>query len=306
MKFIYSFIATVIVFLVSTAGISTLAIQNGVVDLPYAQLYAYQRSKVDSLKSTDLLFIGDSSLGNAIDVRLCTSEYNITCTSLALTGAFGYGGSLGMLERALNRTTPKAVIVFQTLDMMSRGVSSKAYSLISPKKSKVLFSNFEDTASTLWNFNYVKVAFKKGLKGAVPPTDMVARDYIVQLNNLSLKPEPVVPEWKKTASPKKIKYLKEIVTLCKEENIPLLYVYGPLAAPSYRGAHKFKSESDALIAATGITMAKGTPFIIPWKEVGDSSDHVNPVFRKKFTRMYLNKILEESHIKKAFQYPVLE
>ncbi len=290
---------TLILILCGSAVFSVVAVKKGIVNLPYAQLLAFQRAKAESIKATDILFIGDSSLGNAVDVTLCASEYDLDCTSLALTGAFGYGGSLGILERALERTTPKAVVVFHTLDMMSRDVSTKAYSLISPKKTSALFSRFEDTVSTLWNYNYVAAIFKYGFTAPVPSEEMIAYDYPRPNEDWSLTPEPSIPQWQPQINIGKLKYLNEIIAVCKEKGIPLLYVHGPLSAPYYRASRKFQPIADSAIRSTGINMPGNTPIMIPWKEIGDSEDHVNPAFRKKYTRLYLDIILAVPSMQRA-------
>jgi hypothetical protein len=242
-----------------------------------------------------VLFLGDSSLGNAIDVSLCEQEYGIHCTSLALTGVFGYAGSLGMLERALEKSRPKVVVLMQTLNMMARPVSDKAYGLVSPLPLAVLSLPFEDACAALWNFDFIVSAVKVGFVPDKPSSALVGRDYIPQGDRLFAGDAqlPQVPEWGVAeVNIEKIKYLQKIVQLCESNSIPLVYAHGPLAEHQFHASRSFQKAAEMEIKKTGITILADTPFVMPLNEVGDSDDHVAPALRAVYTRRYLDKLLK--------------
>lgn len=291
----FKFIAIAFLAIVIPANMLTsYALEKGIINWHYGKLYSYQLNKIAKIEQVDLLFVGDSSLGNAIDVSLCQKENGVLCTSLALTGVFGYAGSLGMIERMLERTRPKAVVLMQTLNMMARPVMDKAYGLISPHRLSVFTLPFEDACATLWNFDFIYSAATARFVPERPSAGLVARDYMPQRKSISLSPEPQrVYGWQASrVNNKKVKYLKKIVELCEKRDIPLIYVHGPLTNPHYKASRDFQQHADTVIASTGVSLLAGTPMIIPWSEAGDSNDHVAPDYRQKFTRLYLAKILK--------------
>src|SRR4051812_2425847 len=82
------------------------------IHMPYEELYAYQMEKLKTAHDIDTVFLGDSSLGNAIDAKLWDQWTGKKSLNLALTSGYGYQGAYVMLENVLaSGLTPKNAII---------------------------------------------------------------------------------------------------------------------------------------------------------------------------------------------------
>ena len=124
-KFLSIVVGLLVLMLGSVLALLYLAQIYGRPDIGYQALVRYQQDKIRS-GVADTLFIGDSSLGNAISVDHWQKITGHQATNLALTGVMGYAGSLVMLENALKYAPVKNVIIMQTPDMMTRSVAHNA------------------------------------------------------------------------------------------------------------------------------------------------------------------------------------
>ena len=96
--------------------------------LPFEFLYQYQRKKIQSKGKYHTIFIGDSSLGNAIDSDFYSNATSNKSINLALTGAYGYAGSYNILKKSIQyHPEIKNVVLMQSLDTLCRSTSYKGY-----------------------------------------------------------------------------------------------------------------------------------------------------------------------------------
>jgi hypothetical protein len=100
--------------------VSWLCLSHGLVGWHFAQLYRYQLAELTVDEPAAVVLVGDSSVGNAVDARAWSSTLGKPVLSLALSGDYGYRGTLNMLRRALRGRQPQVAIVFQTLDIATR------------------------------------------------------------------------------------------------------------------------------------------------------------------------------------------
>jgi hypothetical protein len=102
------------------------------ISVPDRVLLAHQISKFEHPTATTL-FLGDSSLGNAISAARWAELSGHSAANLALTGVYGYAGSYNFLRRALQRGRPDNVVIMHTADMPTRAVWDRAYELTKPE-----------------------------------------------------------------------------------------------------------------------------------------------------------------------------
>jgi hypothetical protein len=75
--------------LILTVGITATGYRLGLVEVANHEIYGYQRDKLGTARTIDIAFVGDSSLGNAINAELFSSLSGHNAVNLALTGSYG-------------------------------------------------------------------------------------------------------------------------------------------------------------------------------------------------------------------------
>lgn len=257
----------------------------------YQQLYFYQLNKLKNHESYSTLFIGDSSLGNAIDSNEfsdLSSQMSVNC---ALTGLFGYAGSYNMLKIA-HRYNPnlKNVIVMQTLDIQTRKIAMDGY-----VRSCTSISDFIETNNKL---DFVKKSIQYirsiPLSFWIKKDKLLVNDYIKQKG--FYKPDSIqVPLSVDKINPNKSMYLVEINKYCLQQKLNMIYIHGPLYKGKIDVSSNYIKETNRILNNNMINVIRQ---IIPIKrsQLGNTDDHVNPKFKKEFTKLYYD-ILKEHLVK---------
>ena len=94
----------------------------------YGALVNHQLAKLEKTdQDVRTVFIGDSSLGNAIDVETWEDLGNGKAHNLALMGHFGYAGMYHMTTRALNRLEPKNVVIMHNILLPTYGLNYEVF-----------------------------------------------------------------------------------------------------------------------------------------------------------------------------------
>lgn len=254
---------------------------------PYQLLVDYQKSKIRA-GLPETIFVGDSSLGNAISAAEWERLTGQKAANLALIGPAGYAGSFATLKAALESgASIKTVVVFQAGNMMSRTVNAEAATLYDAPPNALA------AASHWWrqNMNLVQLgaaltfiaggdSFTDG-----PVGDLIQDDYVVQGPPLP-KDRDYPPLQPSSIKPGKLLYLQKLADLCAEKGITCVYAHGPIAEPVCVASGAYFEKATSLIRATGIPIAAPRPPCIPVDEIGDSGDHVAPGTKAKYTAYY--------------------
>lgn len=247
------------------------------------QLYKYQLTKIENNKNNYTnLFIGDSSLGNAIDsdeFSTLSSQPTINC---ALNGLFGYAGSYNILK-TMHKNHPELenVVIMQTLDMQTRNVSMPGY--VRSINSMGDFTELE----LEYKFKFIEeytaylrstLSFNKGKK------DIISNDYIIQSETLydtsRLKPLSV-----NDINSNKIKFLEKIIDYCRIHNLNLIYIHGPMHEEKIQMSKAYIDFVNLAISNSGITLIKDV-VAIKKDHIGDNEDHVMPKYKKQYTSKF--------------------
>jgi len=284
-KYIYSFFLLTICTFLGFLICFCLLMYNKVG--PSHQLYIYQINKLNQYHSEiDTIFIGDSSLGNAINARFFNSLSGMNSVNLALSGLYGYAGSYNMLKKAVKRNHIKNVVLVQTLDMISRPVSyigylysmntfSDFYELKLDEKIDLL----ETSINTLFSINNLKrillYFFFQNVKNYTIDNDYIKQTKMMKINNTTPKKSIRVNEEKKI-------FLTKIVHFCKQFKINLLYLHGPHLNNIDKRSIK---EINQNIQSTGIELIKKINYLAP-NQIGDNTDHVHPEYKNLLTESY--------------------
>ncbi|HUP93812.1 MAG TPA: hypothetical protein VM164_02810 [Burkholderiales bacterium] len=274
-------------------GLCAWGYLTGTLAATFSDLYEHQIAKVRALDTIDTVFVGDSSLGNAIDARHWEQLSGRPAVNLSLSGAYGYAGSLNMLRRVLRKARPRAVFIFQTIDMFTRPIEHEAYlrSAVSlrpllevpPGVTLKVYVNLDTALAVLRRLAFPAEAGKnidyaRDVARQSPTAASVEERY----RGRHLRLQDVRPE--------KLNYLRRLAALCTQERLDCTYVHGPLVESTCRGSADYLDEVNRLIDSTGLPRAKQTPVCLLYADVGDTEDHVRPERRRYYTERYFERL----------------
>jgi hypothetical protein len=288
----------VIVFLGAVGGLlalSSVGYGLGLVDASNRNVFDYQLNKIDRAGHADIIFVGDSSLGNSINANLFGSLSGTKTLNLALSGTYGLGASYNMIRRSVETNHPKVVIVMQSLKTMKRPEAAAGYFFttdhpdwadLSPIELAKVYLSYRAASETIIEIR------RNGLKRMA--TAMTG-DYVPQQIHGTdrLKPaveaagEPLLPGM---LSREQLRFVKRIGEFCKAQDLTCLYANGPIYDGYCKASAAYMTALNDAVEAAGLTVVKGTPLCVPIDEVGDAVDHVKPDFKDDYTRRYFAAI----------------
>ncbi len=253
--------------------------------LPHQVLIDYQRQKLAG-PIGDVVFLGDSSLGTAVDAALWQSLTGKTATNFALTGSHGYAGTLDMLRAILANHSPTDVVIVQTASMMRRTPKEYVPSM-SPDATGFL-QRFRDLWLETMNVNEFAASadfLLRRVRGK--PTGVnaigIENDYVLQVDRIA--EPPTSREWDpKSINEANLLELTKIASICHQRSLTCVYLHGPLATPYCMQQKTYFARVNALIRSSGLQLAQDHPPCLPPNEVGNSFDHTKLPFKRDMTR----------------------
>ncbi len=287
-----------VVALLTVAGVCLLSlwgVEDNLAAWPDTKLLRFEVAKLDTARRIDVLLLGDSSLGNAIDTRAWSRATGQQVVSLALSGNFGYAGSLNMLRRVLRRGLhPRLVVIFQTAEMMSRPVAYDGLLYSAESLADLRGMPLWRLPLPLANLD-ISMSMLQALLAPEPIEDVLhSRDYIPQKHQNPDKVQRV--EMRLTPAmirPGKVFYLDAIGRLCRSAGLTCVYAHGPYVDPACSTLGPYIEAVDARVRAAGLRVLQGTPFCMPLDESGDAPDHVFPAFEARFSEAYLAQLEQQ-------------
>jgi hypothetical protein len=265
-------------------------------DPSLGQIIRFQNEKIASLPdgSIDTVFIGDSSLGNAIDAKLFDRLLNTRSVNLALTGSFAFGGGLVLLNKIAKNQPIKNVVLFYTIDAMARG-NNEGYFFAGGSLFDVSL-NVRDELGLLSRYSKrlldarTAAAFlpKLGMESDPIPAQFYRDDYLVSDGKIRLDSELVTAfKMPDTIEREASAFLNAIANVCRKHSWKCIYFHGTMLERLALGekAQAFVRLANQQIKTTGITLGSDTPMLIGDEDRGDTIYHVNWHLRPAYTRM---------------------
>ena len=261
----------------------------GMVEAANHDIYEYQRAKLSSDEPFDVVFVGDSSLGNAIGATLFTKLSGLATANLALNGSYGSGGAYNMVLKVLDRHPPRLIVVMLSIDTMRRDeafpgfyFSAEPRQLLTASPVRILELYFSlKTARRV-----IEQIWKRGL--ATAPTRFDG-DYVAQTERLAdpsleVDAHPLLPNMVAQAQ---LDYLARIAQACNAHGVTCVYAHGPIYEGYCHQAVQYVERLDAGIRDSGLDVVSGTPVCMARDDVGNSIDHVRPDLKEAYTRRYV-------------------
>lgn len=266
-------------------------VRRGLVDWQAAQLLRYQIAKIEAVPRIDLLLVGDSTLANAVDARAWSEATGLAVVSVALTGSYGYEGSLNMVRRALRREQkPRAVLVMQAFDMPTRRISYEGLLYTAQTPADLAGAEPWKLVEPLANLDLV-LAMLDPPRARAAFAEIERYEYPRQRQ----RPEaggPKVPQASPLTAdmirPAKGRFLHKLGELCAEAGIACAYAHGPYPAAACGGSQEYVTASARFVAEAGLAVVPGTPVCLPPRDIGDAEDHVRPERRRHYSAVYLD------------------
>ena len=135
--------------------------------IPYESLYIYQDNKANT-STADLIFVGDSSLGNSIDAELFSKLASRRAENYALTAGFGLRGSLDMVKKIHQRNPAlRTVVLMQTVDIFTK-TNPPVYK---PTKRYFKSKEFEGIQLNIFNYATFRLFLKSLDRGIEKKTE---------------------------------------------------------------------------------------------------------------------------------------
>ena len=262
-------------------------------------LLDYQLGKL-SKPTASTIFVGDSSLGNAIDGDVWSKLSGESATNLALTGSYGYAGSYNMLRRSLRNGTPRNVIIMQAADMMGRKISEIGYDLTATGDGDEWFASYAASWRLSMNTDELELALRWLSEVLLHPTRLtapppasveLAHDYMRQGQPVHI-PSDVrqLLYYPNLIQLEKKKYLRLLVQICRANNLNCIFVHGPLAAPLCDMSDPYFQKVAQVMHEERVRLVSVHPLCIPQSKLGDSRDHVKTEYKAEFTQKYFNEL----------------
>lgn len=295
-RYLGVFIAVTGGVLLVTVALSTVAIQKQLLAWHFSALFDYQIRKLEKGSPIDVLLVGDSSLGNAIDAASWQARLEREVVSVALTGVYGYAGSLQMLRRAHKNRGVKTAIIMQSVDMMARPISHEGILFSSQSITDVLDLPPDEILPWLVSSQISISMLKRLVAGAAINTEEIRHaDYIPQGPTLTSRadfdPKNAKGLTVDRVNTQKVLYLRKIRDYCTAEGIECIYAHGPVLDSICESSARYLAKANQMIAAVGFHILPGSPICLRALEMGDSTDHVAPGFKAIISERYRNEFL---------------
>ncbi len=282
---------TALLVVAVVCAVSWQGVRRGLVDWQSAQLLRYQVDKIEALPRIDLLLVGDSTLANAIDAKAWSEATGLSAVSVALTGSYGYAGSLNMVRRALRREQkPRAVLVMQAFDMPTRRISYEGLLYTADKPGDLAGAEPWKLVEPLANLDLALAMLD-------PPRAHAAFEEIRRYEYPRQRPRPesggpkvpeALPLTTDMIRPAKGRFLRKLGELCAEAGIACAYAHGPYPAAACGASAGYARASARFVAEAGLAIVPGTPVCLPPRDIGDAEDHVRPERRQHYSAVYLD------------------
>ncbi len=267
-------------------------------NVPYTTsdlLIDYQVSKLYSANNFELVVVGDSSAGNAINATYMSKLTEMETVNVSLTGGAGFVGTYNMIRHAIN-TQPnlKGVVIVQTLDIWRRGFAEKSYLSTLYDLPPLKFEGILSEKGELAQFNpseiywFLRYKLRGVNQGVGIENDYIAqRDARYSNEGISLDNDEGLSSF---ISDEKIQMLKLIGSLCEKNSLTCLYLHGPIHDGFYQNSKEVVVDINKKLEKSMSVKVYKDLFIYPGNKMGDSTDHIDPQYKDAVTEDYFRVI----------------
>lgn len=272
------------------------------IDPAVGQITRLAEEKLTSLppNAIDTVFVGDSSLGYAIDAHIFDGISGTRSVNLALTGTHGHVGALFLLRRAAHRQGRlKNVVLFFSVDAMGWGANldGRFYMSAWPIEPALSFRtqlqllNVYVARLTDWREALTQISYwLRGIDRINLSAELRRRGYVASPSKIAPdSPHIVSYNMPREVAAESTIYIKEIGRLCRRMAWNCMYVFGPMLERAIKrnaAEAAYLAQSNQALEAAGIRQLNNGPFPVSDAERGDTIFHVAHDLRERFTQKY--------------------
>ncbi len=250
------------------------------------ELVNHQVAKIN--KNNDIVFLGDSSLGHAINSNLWSELSDKPTSNMALTGNFSFAGAYAILEEIIEKKKEiKTLVIINNVYAWQENIKYTGYEYIKKQDNFFLkYLNYLDkNIFEIKNF-YYQLIIKKNKKKFL---NLIVNDFMKHGKKIT-KDANYTFEINLFNEDKSF-YLKKINNLCLEFNIECFYFHGPI----YQSL--CKKLNFAFIKRINNELSnlriKFDPNIncLNHDQIGDTVYHTSAKYKNIMTKIYYEKYL---------------
>ena len=268
--------------------------------------YQIHKIKSKEFKDVPTIFVGDSSCGNAINATYFSQLSKQKSVNLALTGSWGFAGSLGMIKQAIKHNPKiKNIIIIQTPDIWKRELPEQSFlelyefpDIYNNLKWSTIFSYYFNPKEFFWN---IQQSFQEQ-----NINDMIdyENDYVVQKKKKYSNNQKHIYAHQSLntvqVNKAKIKELTMLNNYCKSESLNCIFLKGPLHKKITDSSMIHLNKIDSLLKTQNELIYFKNNFSYENECIGDSLDHIDTKCKKEVTLEYFNivknKLISDTHI----------
>jgi len=288
-RYLVTLLAVLALFVVGLIAVTATGYRLGLVAAANQLIYSYQMEKVSRATGVEVAFVGDSSLGNAIDARLFTELSGRKTINLALNGSYGSGGALNMTRRMLAKPDLKLVVVLQTIDVLHRDDAFAGF-YFSADPMQLLTVPPVQIVELYFSLKTARRMIDQLRHSGAEPPQFIEDDYVSQKTHAISRPpkvevavNPLRPDM---LARSQLDYLARLAELCRAHGVRCVYANGPIYDGYCEQAADYIAALDDAVEAAGLPVTRGTPICMPERDVGNSIDHVRSDLKQDYTRRY--------------------
>lgn len=257
-----------------------------------------QRQIRTAVPPVDTLFVGDSTLGYALDDRRFSRLRGAQTINLGTAGyAFGLPGAYSFIVQSLEHFRPKNIVIMLTPQTFSQSMKDLDYD---PIKGFVLTSRdhlmllFSIDARTTWLVLRQFALMASDSDALRHRLEMLAlrktysancencSDFFADVSRDVIDVNKVSQSWTHPTGDYQ-PFLRKISAICTREEINCIYVHSTLLSKLCDEFGAYIGEISKMVEESGIRVIQPAPICVPAQEIGDSFNHVRPDYRGKYT-----------------------
>jgi hypothetical protein len=259
----------------------------------FSALRIFQYEQLSTSTGAEIILLGDSSLGCAIDPSMMEDITSQKTLKLALNGMYGFAGSYNMLRQSMETQAPEAVLLMMTPGALLSPPSWEGYvySSASFRQSMEAMPDHAGQVLKTWvDVLLTSGRLMSGIQRLLDGTTLKVDgpyDYFVPENVAGDLGEPSLLSLGQMDDGNDF-FLKQIKDLCDERQIKLILAFSPFPEylyPKYQ--HQFDAQT-AYLANLGISVIP--PYLVEREQLADTVYHVRSAAVPEATRRYAEEL----------------